>query len=142
MEIIFKSENGNLFGSTKSVGIGRKKPELIYGKKAKELREKANMTVEDLAKEFEVRTNIISKIENQQMALDDKMYNKYKTKFNVKKEYFFDLDLDTLILAIEGYTLKSFNTSEECKIYFDKLMDKYFNEAKKGKTYIEIDFSK
>ena len=38
MKMIYKEQNGKLFGSTDAIGIGKKQPELIYGKKAKELK--------------------------------------------------------------------------------------------------------
>lgn len=141
MEIIFKDENKVLFGSTKAIGIGKRKPNLIYGSKAKELREKANISIEDLAKEFDVRDNVIKKIESQQMALDEKMFEKYKEKFNVEKEYFFDLDLETLIVSIEGYTLKRFDTNEECKRVFNYLMEGYDRAIINNVDKIFIDFS-
>lgn len=140
MEIIFKEENSKLFGSTRYVGIGKRQPKLIYGEKAKQLREDANLTIDELAQEFEVRTNIINKIENQQMTFDEKMFNKYKEKFNVEKEYFFDLDLETLILSAEGHVLKSFETSKECNKVYQKIMNDYFEAYRNGKNSIEIDF--
>ena len=39
MEIIFKEENGKLFGSTNTIGIGKRQPKLIYGEQAKKLRD-------------------------------------------------------------------------------------------------------
>lgn len=142
MEIIFKEEKGKLFGSTNMIGIGKRQPNLIYGEQAKKLREGANLTIEQLAKEFNVRGNVISKIESQQMSLDEKMFNKYADKFNVTKEYFFDLDLETLILTVEGHIIKSFENSVECLKYFDEIMEEYFNALENKEKYIIIDFEK
>ena len=142
MEIIFKEQKGNLFGSTKIIGIGKRKPELLFGKKAKELRESAKLSVEELAKEFDVRANIINKIEEQKASLDEKTMNKYINKFDVKKEDFFDLDLETLILSEQGIVLASYKTSQECKENFDKIMKDYYNALDEGKNFIKVDFNK
>jgi len=88
MEIIFKEEKGTLFGSTKIIGIGKRQPKLIYGDQAKKLREKSLLSIEGLAKEFEVKPNIIQKIEEQKISLNEKLFEKYKNKFNVEKDYF------------------------------------------------------
>lgn len=141
MEIIFKDDTNNLFGSTKALGIGKRKPNLIYGKKLRELRENAGYTIEQLANKFKMKTFDLERLEDQKQTLTDKIYEKYKKEFNVEKEYFFDLDLETLILSVEGYTLKSFETGEECKKVFSNIMKKYFKAVKEGKSYIEIDFS-
>lgn len=141
MKIIIKEENEKLFGVTELLGIGKRQPKLIYGIKAKQLRENANLTIEQLAKELDIRPNIINKIENQQMALDEKIYNKYMEKFDVNKDYFFDLDLETLILSSEGHILKSFETSEECSNVFKKVMDEYYKALENGKSFIRIDFN-
>lgn len=141
MEFIFKEENGKLFGSTKVLGIGKRKPELIYGNKAKELREKAKLTLDELSKEFDIRPTLLNKIENNQASLDEKTLNKYIDKFEVNKEYFFDLDLETLILSGDGFTLKSFKTGKECKEYYNEIM-KNFNESIRENINIYIDFSK
>lgn len=140
MKIIIKEENEKLFGSTDLLGIGKRQPKLIYGTKAKQLRENANLTIEQLAREFDIRPNIINKIESQQMSLDEKIYNKYMEKFDVNKDYFFDLDLETLILSSEGHILKSFETSEECFGVFRKIMEEYYNAVENGKSFIVIDF--
>ena len=141
MEIIFKEENDKLFGSTKIIGIGKRPPKLIYGQKAKELREKAKLDIESLAKELDVRGNVIRKLESQEIQFDEKLCNKYIDKFNITKDYFFDLDLETLILNGDGHLLKSFETSEECSKVYDKLMNDYFKSIEKGKDRIIIDFS-
>lgn len=142
MEIIVKEENSNLFGSTKMLGKGKRQPKLIYGEQAKKLREGAHLTVEQMASEFDVRPNVINKIESQQSTLDEKMFNKYMDKFNVTKEYFFDLDLETLILSSEGHILKTFETSEECNKVFNDIMETYFMAYVEGKKSILIDFEK
>lgn len=142
MEIIFKEENGKLFGSTKIIGIGKRQPKLIYGEQAKKLREEANLTIEDLAKEFKMNAFDLQRLEEQKQSLTDKVYNKYKKKFNVEKEYFFDLDLETLILSGEGHILKSFETSEQCKKIYDNIIEQYMEAYKQGKTSIEVIFDK
>ena len=62
-------------------------------------------------------------------------------KFDVNKDYFFDLDLETLILSSEGHILKSFETSEECSNVFKKVMDEYYKALENGKSFIRIDFN-
>jgi transcriptional regulator with XRE-family HTH domain len=140
MEIIFKEEKNNLFGSTKMLGIGKRQPELIYGKKAKELREKANLTIEELASEFKMKPFDLERLEDQKQALTDKIYEKYKKKFDVEKEYFFDLDVERLIISAEGHILKTFETSEECQKTFKYLLDEYFKVIEKGYDKLIIDF--
>lgn len=141
MEIIFKEQNGTLNGSTRMLGIGKRQPNLIYGIKAKELREKAGLTIEELASEFKMKPFDLERLEEQKQELSNKIYEKYKNKFNVEKEYFFDLELKTLILIAEGHVVKSFSTEEECEKYYAKVMDKYYDALHNGKNYIEIDFS-
>lgn len=142
MEIIFKEENGKLFGSTKMIGIGKRQPNLIYGSKAKKLREESHLTVEQLAEELNVKVNAINKLENQKISFDEKLFNKYADKFNVTKEYFFDLDLETLILTSEGHVIKSFDKSDECLKFFDEIMEDYFNAIENKDKYIIIDLTK
>lgn len=140
MEIIFKEENGKLFGSTKFIGIGKRQPKLIYGEQAKKLREQAGLTIEQLANEFKENYKMISEIEEQKRTFNEKMFKKYKDKFGVEKEYFFDLDLETLILSAEGHIIKSFNNSSECLKKYNEVMEDYFNAYEDGKTSIKIDF--
>lgn len=140
MEIIFKEENKKLFGSTKIVGIGKRQPKLIYGNKAKELREKSLLSVDGLALEFGVKPSVIQKIENQTASLNEKICQKYSDKFNVTKEYFFDLDLETLILNGEGHILKSFENGTECLKKFNAIMEEYYKALSENKKYIEIEF--
>ena len=142
MEIIFKEEKGKLFGSTKIIGIGRRQPKLIYGEQAKKLREKCLLSIDELAKEFDVKPNIIQKVEEQKISLTDKLFEKYQSKFGVEKDYFFDLDLDTLILTCEGHIIKTFNTSKECKKVYDEIMEDYFNAIENKDKYIIVDFAK
>ena len=141
MEIIYKEENGTLFGSTKALGIGKRRPELIYGTKAKELRENAGLTIEELATEFKMKPFDLERLEDQKQSLTDKVYEKYKNKFNVEKEYFFDLDLETLILTAEGHIIKAFKTGKECRECFDGLKADYINALENNKSYIVVDFS-
>lgn len=142
MEIIFKEENEKLFGSTKMIGIGKRQPSLIYGSQAKKLREQANLTIEQLAEELNVKVNAINKLESQKISFDEKLFNKYANKFNVTKEYFFDLDLETLILTSEGHVIKSFDSSNECLKYFNEIMEDYFNAIDNKEKYIIIDLTK
>lgn len=142
MEIIFKEENEKLFGSTKMIGIGKRQPNLIYGIQAKKLREQANLTIEQLAEELNVKVNAINKLESQKISFDEKLFNKYADKFNVTKEYFFDLDLETLILTSEGHVIKSFDSSNECLKYFNEIMEDYFNAIDNKEKYIIIDLTK
>lgn len=142
MEIIFKEEKKRLFGSTKIIGIGKRQPKLIYGEQMKKLREEAGFTIEELASKFKMKTFDLERLEEQKQTLTDKIFEKYKKEFNVDKEYFFDLDLETLILSSEGHILKSFNTSDECKKVYEEIMNDYFNSYKDGKTSIEVDFEK
>ena len=141
MEIIIKEENKKLFGSTTKLGIGKRQPKLIYGEKLKEVREKADISIEELAKEFDVRTNVINKIETQQMTLKDDMFKKYVDKFGIDKEYIFDLDLETLILSDDGHILKSFETSEECNKVYRNIMKEYEEALESGKSFIKVDFN-
>jgi len=141
MEIIFKEEKGTLFGSTKIIGIGKRQPKLIYGDQAKKLREKSLLSIEGLAKEFEVKPNIIQKIEEQKISLNEKLFEKYKNKFNVEKDYFFDLDLETLILSGEGHIIKSFPTSIECRNVYNEIMEDYFNAIDNKEKFIIVDFN-
>ncbi len=142
MEIIYKEENGTLFGSTKALGIGKRRPELIYGTKAKELRENAGLTIEELATEFKMKPFDLERLEEQKQSLTDKVYEKYKNKFNVEKEYFFDLDLETLILTAEGHIIKSFKTGKECREYYNEVMETYFEALDTGIDKLIIDATK
>lgn len=139
MEIIYVEEKGRLFGSTKAIGIGKRKPELIYGKKAKELRENAKLSIEDLANNFKMKSFDIERIEEQKQALTDKVYEKYKKEFGVDREYFFDLDLETLLVTLEGHVIKTFETSEECLKTFKEIQEAY-NNALKEKCNLKLDF--
>ena len=142
MEIIYKEENGTLFGSTKALGIGKRRPELIYGTKAKELRKNAGLTIEELATEFKMKPFDLERLEAQKQSLTDKVYEKYKNKFNVEKEYFFDLDLETLILTAEGHIIKSFKTGKECREYYNEVMETYFEALDTGIDKLIIDATK
>lgn len=140
MEVIFKEAKGNLFGSTKVIGIGKRQPKLIYGQKAKELRENAGLTIDELASKFKMKPFDIERLEEQKQSLTDKIYEKYHKEFNVEKEYFFDLDLETLILSGEGHILKSFETSEECRKAYNDIMEDYFNAVANKDKYIVVEF--
>ena len=104
-------EDGNYFGENRVLGIGNAKPELKYGKVAKELREKANLTIEELSKELSVKAKLIEEIENQTKGMSEDTMQRYIDKFNVKKEDFFDMNTARLILGENGVVLKTFETA-------------------------------
>lgn len=133
--MIVIQEDGNFFGETKVLGIGNAKPELKYGKMAKKLREEANISLEDLSKEFSIKVKQIEDIEEQKKGMTEELMAKYCEKFNVEKEYFFDTNTARLILGDNGIILKTFDTSEHCKEVFNKIMEDYL----KTKTDINIE---
>ncbi|MBQ7030821.1 MAG: helix-turn-helix transcriptional regulator [Bacilli bacterium] len=141
MEIIYVEENGKLFGSTKALGIGKRQPELIYGKQARRLRETAGLTIDELANEFKMKSVDLERLENQRQALTEKIFEKYSKKFDVKKEYFFETDLETLLLTAEGHVIKNFKSGAECLNEFNKLKEQYF-ECLNNKTKLIIDYTK
>ena len=141
MEIIFKEENGKLFGSTNVIGIGKRQPNLIYGEQAKKLREKAGLSTVELANKFKENEKTIVDVEEQKRSLSDKLFKKYADEFGVDKEYFFDLDLETLILSGEGHIIKSFDNSEECLKVFKEIMEEYDNAIVNKDKYIIVDFA-
>jgi transcriptional regulator with XRE-family HTH domain len=120
--MIVIQEDGNYFGETRVLGIGNAKPELKYGKVAKKLREDANITVEELSKEFSIKAKLIEEMEAQTKGMTEEIMAKYCEKFNVKKEDFFDTNTARLILGEGGVVLKTFDTAEECKKEFNKIM--------------------
>ena len=123
--MIVIQEDGNYFGETKVLGIGNAKPELKYGKVAKELREKEELSIEDLSKEFSIKAKVIEEMEAQTKGMSEEIMAKYCEKFNVKKEDFFDTNTARLILGDNGVVLKTFDTAEECKKAFNKIMLDY-----------------
>lgn len=123
--MIVIQEDGNYFGETKVLGIGNAKPELKYGKVAKKLREDANITVEELSKEFSIKAKLIEEMEAQLKGMSEENMAKYIEKFGVKKEDFFDTNTARLILGEGGVVLKTFDTAEECKKTFNKIMLDY-----------------
>ena len=137
MEILFIGEDGNLFGKTSYLGIGRRRPKQIYGKKAKELREKANISLEDMAKELNIKTSSLESIENQTKGMTEKQMQYYMEKFNVEKEFFFDTDLDTMILGDNGMVLKTFDNSKDCKGAYEMLLGEF--EKRKDNSVKNID---
>ena len=136
--MIVIQEDGNYFGETKVLGIGNAKPELKYGKVAKKLREDANISIEDLSKEFSIKAKLIEEMEEQTKGMSEDIMQKYCKKFAVKKEDFFDTNTARLILGDGGVVLKTFETAEECKETFEKIM-KYYLDNKKEYD-ITIDF--
>lgn len=123
--MIVIQEDGNYFGETRILGIGNAKPELKYGKVAKKLREDANITVEELSKEFSIKADLICKMEDQEKGMTEDIMKKYCEKFKVKKEDFFDTNTARLILGENGVVLKTFDTAEECKKIFNEIMLSY-----------------
>lgn len=95
-----------------------------------------------MAKELKINEFDLQRLEEQKQTLTDKVYEKYKKKFNVEKEYFFDLDLETLILSGEGHVLKSFETSEDCKFEYNRIMNEYFEALKNNETIFILDFER
>ena len=81
----------------------------------------------------------IERIEAQKQALTDKVYEKYKKEFNVDREYFFDLDLETLIVTLEGHVVKTFKTSEECLKVFKEIQEAY-EKALRENCNLLLDF--
>lgn len=136
--MIVIQEDGNFFGETKILGIGNAKPELKYGKVAKKLREDANLSIEDLSKELSLKVKQIEDIEEQVKGMTEEVMQRYIDKFNVKKEDFFDTNTARLILGDNGVILKTFDTAEECKRVFDKLMNDYMGDL----SMPRIDFVK
>ena len=125
MEILFIGEDGNIFGKTSFIGLGKRKPKQIYGIKAQELREKANISLEDLAKEFNIKPNYLKGIETQEKGMTENNMQKYMDKFGVEKEYFFDTDLETLILSENGIVLKTFDNSKDCKEAYNMILEEF-----------------
>jgi transcriptional regulator with XRE-family HTH domain len=141
--MIVIQEDGNYFGETRVLGIGNAKPELKYGKVAKKLREDAGLSVEELSKEFSIKAKLIEEMEAQTKGMTEEIMAKYCEKFNVKKEDFFDTNTARLILGEGGVVLKTFDTAEECKKVFDKLMEDYLKaEQDENVELLPIDFRK
>ena len=141
--MIVIQEDGNYFGETKVLGIGNAKPELKYGKVAKELREKAGLSIEDLSKELSIKAKLIEEMEEQKKGMTEEIMSKYCEKFNVKKEDFFDTNTARLILGDNGIILKTFDTAEECKKVFTELMENYLKSQEDDNIeLLPIDFRK
>lgn len=137
MEILFISEDGNLFGKTSYLGVGRRKPKQIYGEQAKKLREKAGISIEELAKEFKLQVKYLDGIEKQEKGLTEANMQKYLEKFNVEREYFFDTDLETMILGDNGMVLKTFSNSKDCKGAYKMLLEEF--EKRKDNSVKNLD---
>lgn len=137
MEILFISEDGNLFGKTSYLGIGKRRPKQIYGEQAKKLREKAGISIEELAKEFKLQVKYLDSIEKQEKGLTEANMQKYIEKFNVEREYFFDTDLETMILGDNGMVLKTFSDSKDCKGAYKMLLEEF--EKRKDNSVKNLD---
>ena len=137
MEILFIGEDGNLFGKTSYLGIGRRRPKQIYGIKCKELREKAGMSLEELAKEFKLQVKYLDSIEKQEKGLTENNIQKYMDKFKVEREFFFDTDLETMILGDNGMVLKTFDNSKDCIGAYKMLLEEF--EKRKDNSVKNID---
>lgn len=140
--MIVIQEDGNFFGETKVLGIGNAKPELKYGKVAKKLREDKGISLEDLSKEFSIKVKLIEEMEAQTKGMTEEIMKKYCDKFNVKKEDFFDTNTARLILGDNGVILKTFDTVEECRKEFDKLMETYLEASEIATRDMVVDFRK
>lgn len=130
-------QNGKYFGETKVLGIGKAKPELRYGKVAKQLREEKGITLEQLSKDLSLKVKHIEEIESQTKGMTEDVMKRYCDYFDVKKEDFFDLDLEKLICGDNGVVLKTYNTSDECLNAFNNIMNMYLNDEN-----VLIDFRK
>lgn len=137
--MIVIQEDGNFFGETKVLGIGNAKPELKYGKVAKKLREGAGLSVEDLSKELSIKAKLIEEMEAQTKGMTEDTMKRYCEKFNIKKEDFFDTNTARLILGDNGIILKTFDTAEECKKVFERIMAEYLGFKKQNIEYF-VDF--
>lgn len=137
MEILFIGEDGNLFGKTSYLGIGRRRPKQIYGIKCKELREKAGISLEELAKEFKLQVKYLDSIEKQEKGLTENNILKYMDKFKVEREFFFDTDLETVILGDNGMVLKTFDNSKDCIGAYNMLLEEF--EKRKDNSVKNID---
>jgi transcriptional regulator with XRE-family HTH domain len=137
MEILFIGEDGNLFGKTSYLGIGRRRPKQIYGIKCKELREKAGISLEELAKEFKLQVKYLDSIEKQEKGLTENNIQKYMDKFKVEREFFFDTDLETMILGDNGMVLKTFDNSKDCIGAYKMLLEEF--EKRKDNSVKNID---
>lgn len=144
MEIKFVNEDGTLFGTTKFFGIGKRQPKIVYGDKAKALREKNNLSLDELSKELGVKKDVLEGIEATKRGMTEQVMAKYMEKFKVEKEYFFDTDLAVYILNDNGNVVKTFENSEECKKAFEFLKEEFLNGCKEDvKNYsMFVDFSK
>ena len=118
-------QTGRYFGYVNCLGIAKAKPELRYGKVAKELREEKGLSLQDLSKELSIKVALIEGIESQTKGMTEDVMKRYCDFFGKKKEDFFDIDLDRLICGDNGIVLKTYKTSEECKKAFDKFMEVY-----------------
>lgn len=130
-------QNGKYFGETKVLGIGKAKPELRYGKVAKKLREDKGISLEQLSKDLSLKVKHIEEIESQTKGMTEDVMKRYCDYFDVKKEDFFDLDLEKLICGDNGVVLKTYETSEECLKEFEEIMGKFIENDLKD---IIIDF--
>ena len=130
-------QNGKYFGENKVLGIGKAKPELRYGKVAKELREKKGMSINELSGALSIKAKVIEEIENQVKGMSEEVMKRYCDFFEVKKEDFFDLDLEKLICGDNGVVLKTYKTSKECIDEFEKILDMYLMDEN-----VLIDFRK
>ena len=134
------SENKDYFGEVDVIGIAKRQPKLIYGKVARELREKKGFSLNDLAVRLKVKENVLVGVENQMKPLTEDLCKKYCEIFDVKKEDFFDLDLDVYIATDKGTILKTYESSEECRKEFDRYMGEWL-KMKRIKQDVLIDFS-
>lgn len=144
MEIKYVSQDGAMFGTTKFLALGKRKPELVYGTQAKKLREDAGITVEDLSKELSIKKDLIEGIEATKKGMTEDVMARYCEKFGVEKEYFFDTELEVYICNDTGNIVKGFESPEECKKQYNFLKEAFLEGCKEDvKNYsMFVDFSK
>lgn len=130
-------QNGKYFGETAILGIAKAKPELRYGKVAKQLREEKGVSLDQLSKDLSLKIKMIEEIEAQTKGMTEDVMKRYCDYFGVKKEDFFDLDLEKLICGDNGVVLKTYDTSADCTYAFEKIMEMYLED-----NNVLIDFRK
>ena len=144
MEIKYVNEDGTMFGVTRFLGIGKRQPKVVYGDKAKALRENNNIDLDALSKALSIKKDVIEGIEATKRGMTEQVMAKYMDYFKVEKEYFFDTDLAVYILNDNGNVVKTYETSEECKKAFEFIKNEFLEGCKDDVKNFSmfIDFSK
>lgn len=139
--MIVINELGTVFANVTGLGISHAKPELKYGKVARQLREGANLTVEQLSSLISIKAKQIEEIEEQKKGMTEDVMARYCKQFDVQKEDFFDINTARLIAG--GFTggnptvFKEYETAEECQKEFDMILEAYLKD-----NNIVVDFRK